>query len=497
MVVVIVLLFPLLALMVPEMAFAGPWREILIGVPGAGSGPAESARLILNIPTRQGVEHLVLQRRDDVPPPRITENGAASARAWSEAILFTGAARERGTARTSGRRRAVAADLIDGRLRVVFSGRRRGRLFTAVTRDLRTIRVGSMPRFKSLGCGVKGKDGPAEQGLRRIAPALLAATESPSPVYAPPRRIELSTEADFEFFQAFGVNTAAEIQATINRVETLYADQLGLTLELSNQNIFTSPADPYTTSDAEQLLSEFQSFTNSNGHLGAADLFHLFTGKDLSRGIVGLAFLSAICREEDSFSFGLSQIVPASLQSIVTAHEIGHNLGANHPEERFPAGVNLRDSLMTGIVDPTHTRFSDFSRGEIVSHVDQFGACLTLDAPSAALAVSSSLSGRFSARITPLTGDPTCRTTLYGAASRSSLLRGVRRGTLLIRRALPPGQSIRLTARIPGTGARRPFYLRAATVCSAEGTPRLQGSVIKRVTSREPRFLAKLRQSLN
>ncbi|MCB0335571.1 MAG: hypothetical protein KDD62_04675 [Bdellovibrionales bacterium] len=192
---------------------------------------------------------------------------------------------------------------------------------------------------------------------------------------SPLRYLEISTDADLQYYKEYRNKTLRRIQGILNAVDVLYMNQLGIKLSVVNQNVFTTSDNPYKSSSSFSLLNTFKAHTLSQGHLGVADTFHLFTGKKLRQSIIGLAFVGKICKAA-SDSFGLTQRVNNSIQSLVTAHELGHLLGATHPEDT----LNAPDaSLMTGIVRAANSSFSDFSLAQINNNLAADSSCLSVE----------------------------------------------------------------------------------------------------------------------
>ncbi len=99
----------------------------------------------------------------------------------------------------------------------------------------------------------------------------------------------------------------------------------------------TPASDPYTTNSPGDLLSQFRAEWNANLSSVRRDVAHLFTGRDLDGGVIGIAFLDAVCQTSDFdgqlINYGLSQRDGAfSCQTDLTAHELGHNWSARHCE---------------------------------------------------------------------------------------------------------------------------------------------------------------------
>ena len=85
--------------------------------------------------------------------------------------------------------------------------------------------------------------------------------------------------------------------------------------------------------DAGTLLDEIAIFRNSQPNQNVKGLTHLWTGKDVegdggNNSTVGIAYTGALCSQR--FGAGLSEGRNRSFDSLIAAHEIGHNFGAPH-----------------------------------------------------------------------------------------------------------------------------------------------------------------------
>jgi hypothetical protein len=188
------------------------------------------------------------------------------------------------------------------------------------------------------------------------------------------RVIEIATDADFQYVQALGSAQAAntEILSILNAAEGVYERELGLTLNVVFQHTW-STQDPFTGIDRPSLLTSFQNYWNANYPAAQVprDAAHLFTGKSFALG-GGYAYIGVICRNP-SFAYGLSgyvNFVPGNF--LVTTHEIGHNLGANHVDTGDCANTLMNTSL-TGSTPMT---FCSYSRTEINNYTSANGSCL-------------------------------------------------------------------------------------------------------------------------
>ncbi len=211
--------------------------------------------------------------------------------------------------------------------------------------------------FEGATCADSGDEGTG-------APALQALQTLPSTL----RVVELATEADKEYFDLFGASTNAQIATIINAADTIYQRDLNLDLEIVFQTVQTTNAQPYTATGSSALLTQFRTTVNGDQHLGNADLYHLFTGKNLDGSTVGIAYVGPVC-VAPNYSYGLTQRLSSTLDHVIFAHELGHNMSGNHD-------TSLPESVMFPSVGLSHTTFSPGSITEIGDHVTSFGSCL-------------------------------------------------------------------------------------------------------------------------
>ena len=142
--------------------------------------------------------------------------------------------------------------------------------------------------------------------------------------------LDLAVIADFEFASDKGSSAQTALVTRINNVDGIFSEQLGVQINLARTDIFESANDPFTDeSDAGRLLDELTDYRNATASQHANGLTHLFTGRELDSSTVGVAYTGAICSRR--FGAGLTQGTHSdSLDSLIAAHEIGHNFGAPH-----------------------------------------------------------------------------------------------------------------------------------------------------------------------
>jgi hypothetical protein len=187
------------------------------------------------------------------------------------------------------------------------------------------------------------------------------------------RVVEIATDADFEYVtEVGGANQAnREILSILNMVEGVYERDLNLTIEVVYQHTWSTP-DGFSQTTHAALLNSFKDYWNANYPLSAInrDLTHLFTGKEAAR-YQGLSYIGVVCINP-TFAYGFSGRIGGEF--LLTAHEIAHNLGANHAG----AAEGCSNTLMNLVLShETSLSFCSYSRTEITNFVSSNGSCLS------------------------------------------------------------------------------------------------------------------------
>jgi hypothetical protein len=191
------------------------------------------------------------------------------------------------------------------------------------------------------------------------------------------RQASISTEADFEWFERYGSESNARAAVLVNAAEVIFTRDVSVTFQLATQHTWSTALQPYDTTDSNQLLTEFQNFTNAHGQLGVSDLHHLFSGKDFDDTVAGISFLGVVCSMPTA-AYSTTQHVNDSFDYLFVAHELGHNFGAEHDTTTQPP------TLMYPSVGPGQTSFSLISKNQINTYLTKYGGCLKKVSPSPA-----------------------------------------------------------------------------------------------------------------
>jgi hypothetical protein len=157
------------------------------------------------------------------------------------------------------------------------------------------------------------------------------------------RTAEIAIDADFEFYTLNGssVNaTIADIENVLAQVNAVYERDVDITHVITTIIVRSDADDPYTATDATDLIDEFSDHWVSEQSAVVRDVAHLMTGKNIDGGTIGIAALGAICSR--SRGYGLSQSRFSSNMSrrcALTAHELGHNWNARHCDGATPCNI--------------------------------------------------------------------------------------------------------------------------------------------------------------
>ena len=228
----------------------------------------------------------------------------------------------------------------------------------------------------------------AEAKSSGVTAAAATSTPQADEIFAPLTEARVATEADFEFFQKNGNNEAAtnaDILNIMTQVDGIYEAQLGVSLRVVFQRVWTTDTDPYTLTAASAALQQFASSYNGTFPAGTQpqrELTHLFTGKNLDGTTIGIAYRGVIC-DFPGNSYGISESLfqnnTAATRVGVTAHEIGHNFNAVHPNDTddiSPTPDGCSPSIMNSNIQNT-SNFCQFSRDQITAYIlGSGGSCL-------------------------------------------------------------------------------------------------------------------------
>lgn len=117
----------------------------------------------------------------------------------------------------------------------------------------------------------------------------------------------------------------------LNNVDGIFSAQLGVEIQITSLALYDDDSDPFSnTTVPNSLLSELADLRFNTPALRSNGLTHLFTGRNLDGNTVGIGYIDALCRSRYGAALTETRGRGATIESLIAAHEIGHNFGAVH-----------------------------------------------------------------------------------------------------------------------------------------------------------------------
>jgi hypothetical protein len=176
------------------------------------------------------------------------------------------------------------------------------------------------------------------------------------------RRLDLSALGDARFLQRYGNEKDARdaILTRLNNVDGIYSSQLAIEIRVGTLAVPDAAHDQLSAAtDPKSLLRELANLRKRSADLNSQGVTHLFTDRDLDGSTIGIAYLGSLCDKQNAV--GLTESRNVWLDSLVAAHELGHNFGADHDGDQNGSCPN--------------TPSSGFLMAPVVSGTDDFSAC--------------------------------------------------------------------------------------------------------------------------
>ena len=187
-----------------------------------------------------------------------------------------------------------------------------------------------------MSCGTAPPSANGSVMYRKLVSELsVAAQQAPGAV----EEISMGALGDSSFANFIGAGADAAIATRLNNVDGIFSQQLAIQISVDSIDVFSDANDPFTDElQADLLLTELANYRGGTPAQSQLGLTHLYTGRDLAGSTAGIAFVGALC--SPNFGAGLSEGTRGpTIDSLISAHEIGHNFGADHdgdPDESCP-----------------------------------------------------------------------------------------------------------------------------------------------------------------
>lgn len=253
-------------------------------------------------------------------------------------------------------------------------------------------------------------------------------------------RLQLSALGDALFRQRYGTEQQArdEILVRLNNVDGIFSSELGVEIQVPTLQIKDAATDPFSsTTVPNALLSELATLRRNTPELRARGLTHLFTGRNLDGDTVGIAYTDTLCAAQGA---GLTEVTgrTAWLESLIAAHEIGHNFGAVHDGEGPCSSTPQGQYLMSPRVAENAVSFSQCSRDTMLPRIHSASCITPLTLPD--LSIPADLGTQRVALAKPFDWELTIRNT-GGSTAAGAAVRLLVTPAITVDEAWVPGRS--------------------------------------------------------
>jgi len=156
-------------------------------------------------------------------------------------------------------------------------------------------------------------------------------------------QLELSIIVDSALQAKFAPPPSEELPVTLlsafNTAGGIFDSQVNLLLVASEYRYIGAASDPFTSNDAGTLLDQLSEFRRNTPAVAAKGIAHLFTGRTSADNTIGIAVLGGVCDVDQGVSLTFEQNGSSTIDGLIMAHEVGHNLGADHDTEACGVGL--------------------------------------------------------------------------------------------------------------------------------------------------------------
>ncbi|MGE0114579.1 MAG: M12 family metallo-peptidase [Steroidobacteraceae bacterium] len=199
----------------------------------------------------------------------------------------------------------------------------------------------------------------------------------------PTLRLEIQVLGDAAFRAQYSSDQAAldAIMVRLNNVDGIFTAQMGLEVQATDVQIYSSdPATLSSSTNADTLLSSVGQLRHDTPGMSSYAATHLFTGRDLDGNTLGAGYIGNICNARYGASLSELRDRGAWIDSLVAAHELGHQLGAVHDGTGVCASTPAQTNLMSAQINGS-SDLSQCSRDSIFAIMQQAACLVPIGAP--------------------------------------------------------------------------------------------------------------------
>jgi hypothetical protein len=240
----------------------------------------------------------------------------------------------------------------------------------------------------SMSCGSAPMAATGAAAVDSLLGELDAISQAPGAV----SELDMGAIGDFEFTSSKGGDAAAAAAITtrLNNVDGIFSQQVGVQINVTTIDTFSASNDPFTDeAEAGDLLDEVSVYRSTTPAQNSNGLTHLYTGRDLVGTTVGIAWTGALC--SNFFGAGLSEGNGGpTFDSLIAAHEIGHNFGAPHDGQSGSACESEAGSFLMAAQLNGSDQFSSCSIAEMSDDIAGASCISALPSTDMEVALSGS-----------------------------------------------------------------------------------------------------------
>jgi uncharacterized repeat protein (TIGR01451 family) len=228
----------------------------------------------------------------------------------------------------------------------------------------------------SMSCGSASMATTGSAAMDGLLGELGAISQAPGAI----SELEMGAIGDFEFTNSKGgdANAVTAITTRLNNVDGIFSQHTGVQISVTTIETFSTSidSDPFTESESGALLDELSDYRSTTPAQNSNGLTHLYTGRDLDGTTVGVAWTGALC--SNFFGAGLSEGNGGpTFDSLVAAHEIGHNFGAPHDGQ---SGSACESETGSFLMAPSLNGSDQFSSCSVAEMSDDIADALCISA---------------------------------------------------------------------------------------------------------------------
>jgi hypothetical protein len=206
----------------------------------------------------------------------------------------------------------------------------------------------------------------------------------------PTRQLMTGVVADYEFASHFDDPQGAII-ARMDIVDGIFSSQVGVKISLAPVTVITTPQEPFTATDAGDLLTQLRTYRSHSSSQLALGVTHLMTGRDLDGDTVGIAYQGTVCNGTNAASLS-EGTHSTTISALIAAHELGHNFNAPHDGVPGACASTPQTFLMAPQINGS-SQFSSCSIQQIQARIQTAQCLLNYVPPDVTISVPVNVIG--------------------------------------------------------------------------------------------------------